>query len=154
MEDNTGNTIKEPQSNKKETIGFIAAIVVMLLAIFTVWQVFLKGKASDEKDTVVQVKTDTLRIKDSIEKVNQNKTPTSDNQTGNNQSGEIKSGSEKDTAFIRKAKDTIKTKLNKTDVDLKTLSEGDKTTLKEELKKLPLDRQKRIKKKLKSELNK
>ena len=147
MEDNTGNIVKEPQSHKKETIGFIAAIVVMLLAIFTVWQVFLKGKASDEKDTVVQVKVDTLRIKDSLENIN--KTRTSENHTN-----EIKPGSEKDTAFIRKATDSIKNKLNKTDIDLKTLSDGDKTTLKEELKKLPPDRQKRIKKKLKSELNK
>lgn len=150
MEDNTGNTIKEPQSNKKEAIGFIAAIVVMLLAIFTVWQVFLKGKASSDKDTVVQVKIDTLRIKDSLENIN--KTRTSENQTGNTQ--EIKSGSEKDTAFLRKAKDTIKTRLNKTDAELKTLTDGDKTTLKEEIKKLPPEREKRIKRKLKSELNK
>jgi mannitol-specific phosphotransferase system IIBC component len=154
LEDNTGNIVKEPQSHKKETIGFIAAIVVMLLAIFTVWQVFLKGKSSEDKDTVIQVIKDTLIIKDSADKLNQINTHTSDNQTGNTQAGEIKSGSEKDTAFLRKAKDTIKTRLNKTDAELKTLTDGDKTTLKEELKKLPPERQKRIKKKLKSEMNK
>lgn len=148
MEDNTGNTGKEQQSHKKETIGFIAAILVMLLAIFTVWQVFLKGKASDEKDTVIQVKVDTLKIKDTTLTKDFNKTMMN-NQLGGDKStgtGDIKmpGSTGKDTGSVKSPEVKKEEKI----------SPEVKDKLKDELSKLPSDKQKKIKRKLKSELNK
>ncbi len=143
------NTENKPKASKKETIGFIVAIFVFLLAIGTVWQVFLKGKVMEQRDTVVQVKVDTVRIKDSIEKVNKTKTHTGDNTVNTN--GEIKSASEKDTTRLGKLKDSVKSKLPNTDP--KDLSTEEKKTLKEEFKKLPPKKQDRIKRKLKSSIN-
>ncbi|HAX48533.1 MAG TPA: hypothetical protein PK605_08980 [Ignavibacteria bacterium] len=43
----------------------------MLVAIFTIWQFLLKGKSEEErsllKDTVLPVKQDTVKLKDTIE---------------------------------------------------------------------------------------
>jgi len=63
--------------SKKELIGFISALAVMVIAIIVVWQVFLKGKTDEEmrnnKDTVIQTIVDTVMIKDSTLKL-QNQT--------------------------------------------------------------------------------
>jgi flagellar basal body-associated protein FliL len=143
------NSEDKQKSSKKETIGYISAVVIFLIAIGTVWQVFLKGKVMEQKDTVVQVKVDTIRIKDSLNKVNKTTSPI-DNNTNSNT--EIKSASEKDTARFNRLRDSVKSKISNTDP--KELSTEEKKTLKEEFKKLPPKKQDRIKRKLKSEMNK
>ena len=68
-EENKDNTEKK-HSSKKDTYLIIGAFALMVVAIFTIWQVLLKGKMDEEiskqKDTVVQVKVDTVRVKDSL----------------------------------------------------------------------------------------
>ena len=149
------NTENKPQSHKKETIGFIAAIVFMVAAIITVWLVFLRGKDDAETkskiDTIIQVKVDTLKIKDSSLTKDLNKIMTN-TQPGENKStvtGDIKMPGS--TGEVKKDTGSVKSpevkKDDKVSLELKE-------TLKKELSKLPPDKQKRIKKKLKSELNK
>lgn len=122
---------KKP-SHKKETIGFIAAILLMVAALFTVWQVFLKGKVSQEHDTIVQLKVDTLKIKDSLNNVMK----TSPNP---NTSNEIKSAPDTTHKYV----DSLKSKIVN-----RELTTEDKKRLKEEFSSLPKKKQEKIKRKL------
>lgn len=136
-EDNTENT-EGKRSPKKITIFIIGAFVLMIAAIFTIWQVLLKGKTEDEisnrKDTIVQVKTDTVKIKNSLNRI------TKHIETDNN----LTTQSDKELT-----KDTTKDHSR-----IKNLSDEDKRKIKEKLSDLPKNRQDKIKKKLKSGLNK
>ncbi|NOS86652.1 MAG: hypothetical protein HOP31_16070 [Ignavibacteria bacterium] len=125
--------------NKKsrDTLWIIGAFGLMIVAIFTIWQFLLKGKSEEErsllKDTVIQVKTDTIKITDSIKSSNIQPTQTDNPKTNN----------------IEQPKDTSKIK-NK----LSNLSEEDKTKLKEKFEELPKNKQSKIKKKLRTSLEK
>ncbi len=132
-EDNKDNPREKP-SYIKESYLIIGAFVLMLGAIFTIWQVLLKGKMDEEiskqKDTIVQVKTDTVKIIDSIKK-----NPTQTDRSKINNTEQVKDTSK------------LKSKLD-------DLSKEDKTKLKEKFEELPKSKQERIKKKLRTSLNK
>ena len=125
-----------PQVKRKDTLWIAGAFLLMIIAIITIWQFLLKGKSEEErsllKDTVVQVKTDTIRIADSIKNSKIRSTQTK------NSTEEI----------ISKTNDSVKT--GRTE----KLSEEDKARLKEEFKELPKSKQDKLKRKLKTSLNK
>ena len=125
-----------PQVKRKDTLWIAGAFLLMIIAIITIWQFLLKGKSEEErsllKDTVVQVKTDTIRIADSIKNKKIQSTQT------------INSTEE----IISKTNDSVKT--GRTE----KLSEEDKARLKEEFKELPKSKQDKLKRKLKTSLNK
>ena len=112
-----------PQVKRKDTLWIAGAFLLMIIAIITIWQFLLKGKSEEErsllKDTVVQVKTDTVRIADSIKDSKIRSTQTK------NSTEEI----------ISKTNDSVKT--GRTE----KLSEEDKARLKEEFKELPKSKQ-------------
>ncbi len=118
-------------SSKKDTYLIIGAFALMVVAIFTIWQVLLKGKMDEEiskqKDTVVQVKTDTLRIKDSI---NKNRTQP-----------------------INKEASDQKTDTANTQPKLNNLTDEEKSKLKEKLGEMPKNKKERIKKNLRSKIS-
>ena len=127
MEGNTENTeLKTPKG--RETLWILGAFGLMIVAIFTIWQFLLKGKAEEERtqqqDTVIQVKVDTVKIKDSIR--------TSGNPTKENQ-------------ITKELPQEPKTK---------GLTEEEKSKLKEKFEDLPKSKQDKIKKKLRTSLNK
>jgi hypothetical protein len=132
-EENKDNPEKKP-SLLKEYYLIIGAFVLMLVAIITIWQVLLKGRVDDEiskqKDTIIQVKTDTVRINDSLKN-----DPTHTERSKINNTEQVKDTSK------------LKTKLEE-------LSKEDKTMLKEKFEELPKSKQDRIKKKLRTSLNK
>jgi regulatory protein YycI of two-component signal transduction system YycFG len=132
-EENKDNPEKRP-SFIKESYLIIGAFVLMLAAIFTIWQVLLKGRMDEEiskqKDTIVQVKTDTVRIKDSLKN-----NPTQTERSTINSTEQVKDTSK------------LKSKLDE-------LSKEDKIKLKEKFEELPKSKQERIKKKLRTSLNK
>lgn len=111
-------------SSKKDTYLIIGAFALMVVAIFTIWQVLLKGKMDEEiskqKDTVVQVKTDTLRIKDSI---NKNRTQP-----------------------INKEASDQKTDTANTQPKLNNLTDEEKSKLKEKLGEMPKNKKNGLKK--------
>ena len=127
MEGNTENTeVKTPKG--RETLWILGAFGLMIVAILTIWQFLLKGKAEEERtqqqDTVIQVKVDTVKIKDSIR--------TSGNPTKENQ-------------ITKELPQEPKTK---------GLTEEEKSKLKEKFEDLPKSKQDKIKKKLRTSLNK
>lgn len=128
----------EAKINKgRDSLWIIGAFALMIIAIFTIWQFLLKGKTEEErslmKDTVVQVKTDTVRITDSLKSSNKHSTQTDNSKTGNSEQPKDSSN--------------IKSKLN-------SLSDEEKAKLKERFEELPKNKQGRIKKKLRTSLNK
>ncbi len=131
-EDNTNNENSAPVKGK-ETLWIIGAFVLMVVAIITIWQFMLKGKTDEErtqgKDTVMQVKTDTIKIHDSL------KTTKEQTHTQN-------------STNTKQAIDTGKTKLSD------KLSEEDKSKIKEKLDDLPKKKQDRIKRKIISNIKK
>lgn len=135
-EENKDNTEKK-HSSKKDTYLIIGAFALMVVAIFTIWQVLLKGKMDEEiskqKDTVIQVKVDTVRLKDSVKNKKEQTTHTN-NSTIENTAGQ------NDTSKIKSK--------------VEDLSKEDKTKLKEKFEDMPKSKQDRIKKKLKTSLNK
>lgn len=132
IEENSNNGNSAPVKGK-ETLWIIGAFVLMLAAIVTIWQFMLKGKTDEErtqqKDTVMQVKTDTVKIHDSL------KTTKEQTHTQN-------------SINTKQANDTGKTKL--TD----KLTEEDKSKIKEKLDELPKKKQDRIKRKIISNIKK
>lgn len=134
-EDNTQQS--SPGKRKSRDTYLIAgAFILMITAIITIWQFLLKGKTEEDKalnrDTVIQVKTDTVKLIDSIKQKNTHSTQTI-NSTEDN---------------INKKNDSVKT--GRTE----KLSEEDKARLKEEFKELPKSKQDKLKRKLKTSLNK
>ncbi len=131
-EENTNNE-NSASVKGKETLWIIGAFVLMLVAIVTIWQFMLKGKSDEERtqqqDTVLQVKTDTVKIYDSLKSTKE--------QTHTQNSIDTK-----------QANDTGKTKL--TD----KLSEEDKSKIKEKLDELPKKKQDRVKRKIVSKIKK
>jgi hypothetical protein len=134
-DNNPGTDTKNLKS--RDTLWIIGAFGLMIVAIFTIWQFLLKGRTEEErsllKDTVVQVKTDTVKITDSIKSSNIQSTQTDNSKTGNTEQP-------KDTS-------NIKSKLS-------NLSDEDKAKLKEKYEELPKNKQSKIKKKLRTSLNK
>ncbi|HWA06332.1 MAG TPA: hypothetical protein VG961_07270 [Ignavibacteria bacterium] len=135
-EDTTPGT--DAKVNKsRDTLWILGAFGLMIIAIFTIWQFLLKGKTEEErsllKDTVVQVKTDTIKITDSLNSSKIHSTQTYNSNTG----------------ITEQPKDTsnIKSKLS-------NLSDEDKAKLKDKFEELPKNKQGRIKKKLRTSLNK
>lgn len=124
---------KKP-SSKKDTYLILGAFALMVVAIFTIWQVLLKGKMDEEiskqKDTVMLVKTDTLRIKDSIKN-----NPSDKNQPKLNNTQQLKDSS---------------SSIGQND----RLTDVEKSRLKENFKELPESKKDKIKKKLRTGLNK
>lgn len=118
----------------RDTLWIIGAFGLMIIAIFTIWQFLLKGKSEEErsllKDTVIQVKTDTVKVRDTLK--NTKVHPTQTDKINN----------------IELQHDSSKTKSKLSD-----LSEEDKARIKEKFEDLPKNKQGRIKKKLKSSLN-
>ncbi|GEM_PF-1630076 len=61
----------EGKHKSRDTLLIAGAFLLMLVAIFTIWQFLLKGKSEEErsllKDTVLPVKQDTVKLKDTIE---------------------------------------------------------------------------------------
>ena len=138
-EDNTGNSGK-PKSSSKDTLWIAGAFLLMIAAIFTIWQVLLKGKYEEEskqKDTVVQVRTDTVKIKDSIAEQKKRSTQT---QIQSTEYTTNSTSEKKDTSTIRNV--------------VKNLDDDKKEDLKKKVSELPKKKQDKIKKKLKSELKK
>ncbi|HMT11493.1 MAG TPA: hypothetical protein PKA39_07710 [Ignavibacteria bacterium] len=138
-EDNTGNSGK-PKSSSKDTLWIAGAFLLMIAAIFTIWQVLLKGKYEEEskqKDTVVQVRTDTVKIKDSIAEQKKRSTQTQIQSTENTTNS---TSEKKDTSSIRNV--------------VKNLDDDKKEDLKKKVSELPKKKQDKIRKKLKSELKK
>ncbi len=135
-EDTTPGT-EEKVNKSRDTLWILGAFGLMIIAIFTIWQFLLKGKTEEErsllKDTVVQVKTDTIKITDSLKSSNKHSTQTNNSNTGNTEQP-------KDTS-------NIKSKLS-------NLSDEDKAKLKDKFEELPKNKQGRIKKKLRTSLNK
>ncbi len=138
-EDNTGNSGK-PKSSSKDTLWIAGAFLLMIAAIFTIWQVLLKGKYEEEskqKDTVVQVRTDTVKIKDSIAEQKKRSTQT---QIQSSENTTNSTSEKKDTSSIRNV--------------VKNLDDDKKEDLKKKVSELPKKKQDKIRKKLKSELKK
>ncbi|MBE2219719.1 MAG: hypothetical protein IAE90_16025 [Ignavibacteria bacterium] len=138
-EDNTGNSGK-PRSSAKDTLWIAGAFLLMIAAIFTIWQVLLKGKYEEEskqKDTVVQVRTDTIKIKDSIAEQKNRSTQTQIQSTENTTNS---TSEKKDTSSIRNV--------------VKNLDDDKKEVLKKKVSELPKKKQDKIRRKLKSELKK
>ncbi len=138
-EDNTGNSGK-PKSSSKDTLWIAGAFLLMIAAIFTIWQVLLKGKYEEEskqKDTVIQVRTDTVKIKDSIAEQKKRSTQTQIQSTENTTNS---TSEKKDTSTIRNV--------------VKNLDDDKKEDLKKKVSELPKKKQDKIRKKLKSELKK
>jgi preprotein translocase subunit SecF len=138
-EDNTGNSGK-PKSSSKDTLWIAGAFLLMIAAIFTIWQVLLKGKYEEEskqKDTVVQVRTDTVKIKDSIAEQKKRSTQT---QIQSTEYTTNSTSEKKDTSTIRNV--------------VKNLDDDKKEDLKKKVSELPKKKQDKIRKKLKSELKK
>lgn len=134
-EDNTQQG--SPGKRKSRDTYLIAgAFILMITAIITIWQFLLKGKTEEDKalnrDTVIQVKTDTVKLIDSIKQKNTHSTQTI-NSTEDN---------------INKINDSVKTGR------IEKLSEEDKARLKQEFKELPKSKQDKLKRKLKTSLNK
>ena len=128
----------ETKINKgRDTLWIIGAFGLMIIAIFTIWQFLLKGKSEEErsllKDTVIQVKTDTVRLKDSIKLKQEvsNHTNTSINERSENKPDSSK----------------IKSKIE-------NLTDDDKARIKDKFEDLPKKKQDKIKKKLKTSLSK
>jgi len=112
----------------------------MIAAIFTIWQVLLKGKTEEEslkQDTVIQIKTDTLRIKDSTEYHKKHSPQTQIQSTENSTNS---TSEKKDTSAIRNT--------------VKNLDDDKKEELKKKVSELPKKKQDKIRKILKSELKK
>ncbi len=138
-EDNTGNSGK-PKSSSKDTLWIAGAFLLMIAAIFTIWQVLLKGKTEEEslkQDTVIQIKTDTLRIKDSTEYHKKHSPQTQIQSTENSTNS---TSEKKDTSAIRNT--------------VKNLDDDKKEELKKKVSELPKKKQDKIRKILKSELKK
>ena len=138
-EDNTGNSGK-PKSSSKDTLWIAGAFLLMIAAIFTIWEVLLKGKYEEEskqKDTVVQVRTDTVKIKDSIAEQKKRSTQT---QIQSTEYTTNSTSEKKDTSTIRNV--------------VKNLDDDKKEDLKKKVSELPKKKQDKIRKKLKSELKK
>lgn len=133
--ENKDNPESKPK-HVKETYLIIGAFVLMKEAIFTIRQVLLKGKMNEElsqhKDTIVQVKVDTLKIKDSVKY-----------KTTRNTHTETKADINKET----------QQDISKHQPKLKNLTEEDKCKLKEKLEGLSKNKLGKIKKKLRSNLN-
>jgi hypothetical protein len=129
-EENKDNTEKK-HSSKKDTYLIIGAFALMVVAIFTIWQVLLKGKMDEEiskqKDTVVQVKVDTVKVKDSLK-----------NTRTQLQSKEV----------TEQKQDTTNTKPGQNN-----LTNEQKSNIKEKIGELPRYKKERIKKNLKSKLS-
>lgn len=128
----------ETKINKgRDTLWIIGAFGLMIIAIFTIWQFLLKGKSEEErsllKDTVIQVKTDTLRLKDSV-KLKQEVS----NHT--NTSGDERSENKPDTSKIKSKIDN--------------LTDDEKARIKDRFEDLPKKKQDKIKKKLRTSLSK
>lgn len=133
MEENTKNT--EPNTSKgRETLWILGAFALMVVAIITIWQFMLKGKSDEDrtqqKDTILQVKTDTIKIKDSTKTTNE-KTHTQSS---------INNSQPKDTGKVNKITDK--------------LSEEDKKVIKDKIDDLPKKKQDRIKRKIISNIKK
>lgn len=128
----------ETKINKgRDTLWIIGAFGLMIIAIFTIWQFLLKGKSEEErsllKDTVIQVKTDTVRLKDSV-KLKQEVS----NHT--NTSGDERSENKPDTSKIKSKIDN--------------LTDDEKARIKDRFEDLPKKKQDKIKKKLRTSLSK
>ena len=128
----------ETKINKgRDTLWIIGAFGLMIIAIFTIWQFLLKGKSEEErsllKDTVIQVKTDTVRLKDSV-KLKQ--------EVSNHTNASINERSENKTDSSK-----IKSKIE-------NLTDDDKARIKDKFEDLPKKKQDKIKKKLKTSLSK
>ena len=128
----------ETKINKgRDTLWIIGAFGLMIIAIFTIWQFLLKGKSEEErsllKDTVIQVKTDTVRLKDSVKLKQEvsNHTNTSINERSEN-----------------------KTDSSKINSKIENLTDDDKARIKDKFEDLPKKKQDKIKKKLKTSLSK
>lgn len=126
----------EGKHKSRDTLLITGAFLLMLVAIFTIWQFLLKGKAHEEnalnKDTVIQVKTDTVKVTDSsvIHTTKSTQTTGSKEKLNNVSNDTVISGQNK------------------------KLSDEDKARLKEEFKELPKSKQDKLKRKLKTSLNK
>lgn len=133
MEENNKNN-ETNTAKGRESLWIIGAFVLMLIAIVTIWQFMLKGKSDEErtqqKDTILQVKTDTVKIKDNTNSENE-KTHTqgSINNTQTNDSGKVNKITDK-------------------------LSEEDKKVIKDKIEELPKKKQDRIKRKIISNIKK
>lgn len=128
----------ETKINKgRDTLWIIGAFGLMIIAIFTIWQFLLKGKSEEErsllKDTVIQVKTDTVRLKDSV-KLKQEVS----NHT--NTSGDERSENKPDSSKIKSK--------------IENLTDDDKARIKDRFEDLPKKKQDKIKKKLRTSLSK
>ena len=128
----------ETKINKgRDTLWIIGAFGLMIIAIFTIWQFLLKGKSEEErsllKDTVIQVKTDTVRLKDSVKLKQEVSNHTN---TFIDERSENKPDSSK-----------IKSKIE-------NLTDDDKARIKDKFEDLPKKKQDKIKKKLKTSLSK
>ena len=59
----------EGRHKGRDTLLIAGAFLLMLVAIFTIWQFLLKGKSEEDKalnkDTIIQIKTDTVKVTDS-----------------------------------------------------------------------------------------
>ena len=137
MSEDTNPGTETKINKSRDTMWIIGAFWLMIIAIFTIWQFLLKGKTEEErsllKDTVVQVKTDTIKITDSLKSSKIQTTQTDNSKTGSN---------------TEQPQDTSKLKSKLSD-----LSDEDKARLKEKFEVLPKNKQGRIKKKLKTSLN-
>ena len=124
----------EGKHKSRDTLLIAGAFLLMLVAIFTIWQFLLKGKSEEDKainkDTIIQVKTDTVKVTDS----STFKTTKSTQTTGL-----------KETEHINDSVKNFKSE---------KLTEEDKVKLKEEFKELPKSKQDKLKRKLKTSLNK
>ncbi len=128
----------ETKINKgRDTLWIIGAFGLMIIAIFTIWQFLLKGRYEEErsllKDTVIQVKTDTVRLKDSV-KLKQEES----NHT--NTSGDERNENKTDTSKIKSK--------------IENLTDDDKARIKDRFEDLPKKKQDKIKKKLRTSLSK
>ncbi len=133
IEENKESTDNKP-SSKKDTYLILGAFALMIVAVFTIWQFLLKGKMDEEiskqKDTVMLVKTDTLRIKDSIKN-----NPSDKNQSKLNNTQQLKDSS---SSFGQNDR----------------LTDVEKSRLKDKFQELPESKKDKIKKKLRTGLNK
>lgn len=124
----------EGKHKSRDTLLIAGAFLLMLVAIFTIWQFLLKGKSEEDKtlnkDTIIQIKTDTVKVTDS----------SAIHTTKSTQTTGLKE--------IDYPNDSVKTFSNE------KLTEEDKARLKEEFKDLPKSKQDKLKRKLKTSLNK
>jgi hypothetical protein len=124
----------EGKHKSRDTLLIAGAFLLMLVAIFTIWQFLLKGKSEEDKalnkDTIIQIKTDTVKVTDS----------SAIHTTKSTQTTGLKE--------IEHTNDSVKTFKNE------KLTEEDKARLKEEFKELPKSKQDKLKRKLKTSLNK